>query len=678
MCWLCGDSVENAACKCCSYLSQKEFPNKATPQWYREHVNASFFMPMTAYLSKSWFLEKSCFGKQTAAVTKEVRSKIGVSIGRGLWNRSKRRKISAQLLATQSLTRQYELPQAVVRVIRFRKTLDIFSTCPWANIKFDENERILRMMTASHLRLIVGKSEWSKHKSILYPLIDSKVDLSPIENVVWVTNRQQGKTTNLAKFIAALSLLSPVGGNLMYIYSTGLDRSQELCRDAKKYMTWIQGDVDVQERLGRLGICKPRIETNNERMYTIECGIAPGIINTVKARPKNADGCRGDAPQAAVFDEVGFISALWYLLRSRCCRLAAAYLPWRPPPPINSYFDVFAASIRKRNAENDRLFLLINHSMVCEKCIENDNAGQCSHKLFLVPKWKTVSKFVAMRALVPAKQRSAFEAEIFGVMEQDSPTYFPIKLLDYVFDEKSTLRNPNLGKSPVVYISVDPASHDVSFMGMSAAAYTTDGQVVVLGLAEVSMHKCQIVQVTMCVTRFVEQTFQNVPLRRYKSSAIRVIPIVECNNNEILSKDIVTAIQVCAKTRGVTYKMPFLKQYFATAITENVGIWATHNTKASGVQLLYFMMMDNRLNFAEQMVTIGDVHKKRSNTPTPKEIKSLLKDELANFHDDGTNITGKTADTNDDVAMTLVHFAHWSMAIRATAMLESIAYMETS
>lgn len=191
------------------------------------------------------------------------------------------------------------------------------------------------------------------------------------------------------------------------------------------------------------------------------------------------------------------------------------------------------------------------------------------------------------------------------------------------------------------------------------------------------MHKCQIVQVTMCVTRFVEQIFQNVLFRRYKSSAIRVIPIVECNNNEILSKDIVTAIQVCAKSRGVTYKMPFLKHYFATAITENVGIWATHNTKASGVQLLYFMMMDNRLNFAEQLVTIGDVHKKRSNTPSPKEIKSLLKDELANFHDDGTNITGKTADTNDDVAMTLVHFAHWSMAIRATAMLESIAYMET-
>ena len=76
-------------------------------------------------------------------------------------------------------------------------------------------------------------------------------------------------------------------------------------------------------------------------------------------------------------------------------------------------------------------------------------------------------------------------------------------------------------------------------------------------------------------------------------------------------------------------------------------------------------------------VTVGDVHKKRSATPSAGEVKQTLKEELANFHDDGATITGKTADTNDAIAMTLVHFAHWSMAIRATAMLDSIAYLET-
>ena len=40
---------------------------------------------------------------------------------------------------------------------------------------------------------------------------------------------------------------------------------------------------------------------------------AGGAINTVIARPKSADSCRGDAPEAAFFDEIGFMSeSMWY------------------------------------------------------------------------------------------------------------------------------------------------------------------------------------------------------------------------------------------------------------------------------------------------------------------------------------------------------------------------------
>jgi hypothetical protein len=319
MCWLCGVHKNIERCKCCSYLASNPQPKLEKPSWYNETLNPALFLPTTTYLTKAWFLDKGCFGALKASKhihadnRQEVRSRAGLVIGKALWDRAKKRSVSSSALhRMQALSRQYEVPLAIVRIIRFRKALDIFGSCPWAPIKFSENERILRMMTASHLKLIVGTKEWEAHKTRLYPLIDNDIDLSTVENVVWVTNRQQGKTTNLAKFISCLSLLSPVGGNLMYIYSTGLDRSQELCRDAKKYITWIQGDEEIQSRLGDLGIAKPVIETNNERMFTIECGIMKGIINTVKARPKNADGCRGDAPHAAVFDEVGFITAQFW------------------------------------------------------------------------------------------------------------------------------------------------------------------------------------------------------------------------------------------------------------------------------------------------------------------------------------------------------------------------------
>lgn len=241
--------------------------------------------------------------------------KVGVQIGMAMWNRTKKRMLdTAALQRMRQLSSLHEVPLGIQRLIRFQKVLDLLGTAPWANIRFHENEQILKMMTASHLRLIVGKEEWSEHKSLLYPIVDHTRDLSAVENIVWITNRQQGKTTNLARFNAALIMLSPVGGNVKYVYSTGLDRSQELCRDSKKYINWVQKDSSVQERLEELGMVVPRIVTNNERMFITECAVKPGIFNTLKARPMNADGCRGDNPHSADFDEVGFIDEKFWVL----------------------------------------------------------------------------------------------------------------------------------------------------------------------------------------------------------------------------------------------------------------------------------------------------------------------------------------------------------------------------
>ena len=52
----------------------------------------------------------------------------------------------------------------------------------------------------------------------------------------------QGKTTTMSKFLACLLLCSPVGGNLVFVYSTSLDRAQEVLRAAKVYIDWIVTD----------------------------------------------------------------------------------------------------------------------------------------------------------------------------------------------------------------------------------------------------------------------------------------------------------------------------------------------------------------------------------------------------------------------------------------------------
>mgnify|MGYP004147205279 CR=1 FL=1 len=60
-------------------------------------------------------------------------------------------------------------------------------------------------MIASHLSLIVGSAN---AKPELYSLIEQYEDWSGSQNLVWITNRQQGKTTTLSKF-TGIALIHP-------------------------------------------------------------------------------------------------------------------------------------------------------------------------------------------------------------------------------------------------------------------------------------------------------------------------------------------------------------------------------------------------------------------------------------------------------------------------------------
>lgn len=80
------------------------------------------------------------------------------------------------------------------RIARFIKLLDLLSTAPWAPLSFSVNESMIKRLIASHIPLIVGNND---HRATLLPLIGN--DLENAQNTVWVTNRQQGKTTTLSK-----------------------------------------------------------------------------------------------------------------------------------------------------------------------------------------------------------------------------------------------------------------------------------------------------------------------------------------------------------------------------------------------------------------------------------------------------------------------------------------------
>ena len=207
---------------------------------------------------------------------------------------SHKNKKPSQLVETICIAKPLVNP-GMMRLVIFKKILTYCNTAPWANIIFSVNESMILRLIASHLSLIVGKDYWEKEKASLYPIIDPSEDLSNTQNVVWVTNRQQGKTSTLAKFLAVLSMLSPTGGTLMCVYSTSLDRAQELTRAAKKYIYWLGSDEKAKAFLETIGVQPPILTKDNERSYTVISEY--GVRNTVNSRPKNPDSCRGDAPK---------------------------------------------------------------------------------------------------------------------------------------------------------------------------------------------------------------------------------------------------------------------------------------------------------------------------------------------------------------------------------------------
>lgn len=589
-----------------------------------------------------------------------------------MWLVHKKRRLESDIIQihSQSTVERPIQPPGMLRLARFLEVVTILGTAPWASMQFSVNESMLSRLIASHLPLIVGMEAWENEKASLYPIIDAHEDLSNTQNIVWITNRQQGKTSTLSKFLAAMSFMSPAGGNLFCVYSTNLDRAQEVTRAAKKYLYWIISEKEINSKIVALGLNVPVIKQDNERAYSVT-GQYSNVINTVIARPKSPDSCRGDAPRAAIFDEIGFVSAdFWYKFAYPLLQISQrVFTCATTPSPPGSFFSVFSEKIISRNADNDFFFRLINHSLVCPNCYEQNKADKCVHKLGLIPPWKSLLRFTQMKRLVPAKRMKDYEAEVFGVLQPEGSRYFPAKLVESVFIKRPLFeKNPFSGNMHDIFISIDPASHHRSYMGISAVVYGPEGQFIVMGLASVGVEKCEAIQVQMVCSSFVHRLAQHPWIRqRSLTTKFLVQPIVECNNNEILAQSILEAIKSASVSCRFITMNPFTKAHFGVDIRENLGVWTTDRNKLACIQQLYGAMLDGRVFVAKGACTVGEAFRAGNIPPSLNSQRELLSDQLKNFRDlPNGKVSGKDANTEDDMGMSLLMNAYWSYCIRAS------------
>lgn len=544
------------------------------------------------------------------------------------------------------------------RLVLFLQLLDHLSTAPWACKSFEPNDTMIARLTASHLKLITWCEKPPVH---LYDLLSLPLDEAPYPtetlNYVWITNRQQGKTTLIAKFIAALALSAKPTAMLITVYSTKQDRAGELVNAAKRYYHWMMSDEGRHPKWPSI-----TLQRDNERGF--EVALSPtAAASGVFARPKNPDTCRGDAPSAAFFDEVGFMSAsFWYQFALPLSQIAGRrFTCTTTPPPPKSYFDQFCNQVRAANADGDYFFGLINHSLACEQCIAARKATECCHRLHLVPQWKSMLSITSsLGKLMPRHRKEQFAQEVFGVMSTDGQAFLDAKLLEAV--RKRALVTTWRARCPTIWVGIDPPAHNKSDMGMAAFLVSDQtGQIVIIGAAAVETSATEVNEIQRTVDRWTGELRRH-PFVRPSSP---LIPIVECNNNDILSRSIVTAITA---QRGATY-MPFVPERFQRFITSGVGVWTSAETKLASLSVVYQALLDGRISIAEKVVTINreEIDPRAQPAPDRDTIVRRLLDELGQFgFDERGKVTGKTSeDAQDDLGMAFLLAMYWRVSVKA-------------
>ena len=541
------------------------------------------------------------------------------------------------------------------KLIRFLRLLDHLGKAPWASSSFAANNEVLERLTAAHLGLIVGVRPPPPE---LFRLIGGvAASLERCENLIWITNRQQGKTTSMGRFIAALSLQVQSGGTLACVYSTKQDRAAELCKAAKDYMYWMQTDEGRHPEWPSIVF-----EVDNMRQFTVRTGPQGSPAASVYARPKNADACRGDAPMAAFFDEIAFTSPdFWYkfalpLLQIRERRFTCT----TTPPPPRSFFDSFCDGVREANRNGATFFELLNHSLACSQCIDDGIAADCCHRLHLVPPWKSLLQFNSIGALMPKNRAADFAAEVFGVMKHDVASYLPERIVNRCFVSRGRLEHaptPLIRGDPLTFwVGVDLAGHSKSELGL-AAIVGVGGTLVVVGVASISVAQCQMTELQAAVRRFVA----GLRTHPWATEDSVVVPIIECNLNEVMAMTLLTVFEEFPPVY-----MPFTPERFGTLITPGVGVWTTEDTKVASLQVAYQALLDNQLSVAKELVVVGrNAFDPRAKPPCPVATVELLRRQLTQFStDDKGKVTGKTPDgDNDDLGMAFLLAIYWRIAV---------------
>lgn len=253
-----------------------------------------------------------------------------------------------------------------------------------------------------------------------------------------ITPRRFGKTTATAIFVAAVLLTVPQV--VVAIFSTGRRASAMLLAKIHQITNGVPGDKRI-------------LACNQETLKVRGEGISD--IRTCHSYPSNLATLKGVGCDIGIMEEFTRCDpAVWQevvvpLLGVNGTAIVAISTPLGED-------NWYTGLIQKKTEDGERLFNVVQYSLVCDECRKKDLATECQHKIELLPPWKSESRQRLVKFLL-SDSSDLYLTEAMGEISSSKSRCFSEEMVD-AWILRPLRGSSATGSQATIYIAVDPTS----------------------------------------------------------------------------------------------------------------------------------------------------------------------------------------------------------------------------
>lgn len=502
-----------------------------------------------------------------------------------------------------------------------------FKTMPNGSGRYRIHDILLARLLATHLELIVGSKNMNTYGHRYLSFLNQRRYVRPSQ--VIIMGRQRGKTNCVAMMGCCVLVCGK--GKVGISYSLTRDQSRNVLERVRSFLYGLTAGSDYDEI----------VVDNADR---IDVRTLDGCTNSLRARSQKVESNRGDAFNFAFFDEFGFFDQkMWENFALPTLQVGKRVItcittPGAPESPIT---DFIREATESRNPNN--IFEVVNYSMVCADCRAAGIAGDCRHHMDYIPPWQKYERFVALSEFMSSEK---FLTEIMGEDSGSQNRCFNSAQVERCFDARTLfVSSPHEimpSQDNTIFVCVDPTQGGDSRFAMVSYLWNRYGQLVILGLEAVLMRFASDIEPKALMLEHAQKVRQiQWPLFEHASFFALVEAQGQNNTAATYSRHIYRVAQPC--------KMYLQKN-------GNLGYPVTADTKRHAVANMQPIILDGRLKFYREFVTLGaSAWNPSAKEPERKQLVRLLKDEFMRLkQNDAGKITGKEGPGMQDDAVTLV------------------------